>query len=256
MSLIIKENQNKQIIIVTHDSKKLTYNLMDNIIYFSKSQIYSVNKLFEKYTAFTNNNNINLNSFKKKLYENKTIFFEQNILCVEGPSDLKVMNIFCEKYEINTYVISISGCASVIPDLCIILEKNVKCIYDLDFIFKSLGEKALYNILINDFYNKNNENIKKNGEISSYKLFLYNEKFIDIEMKKKYDLNKLTFNDIGEIRKEIMDKNPNIYFHTENDLTIEGFLNINDKNINDLSMEIIESEIDKKDFTELIDFLK
>lgn len=251
MSIITKNNA-KQVIFITHDSKKISYTAIDNIIYITNSNALCTNAMFEIYKKKITNGNIN--SFKKKIYEYKNIFFEKKILCVEGLTDLKVMTVICELNNIDTFIVQIGGCTSDIPYICNLLGKNVKCIYDLDVIFSSLGEKALCEIIKNGKTHKNSEIILKDNEISLYKkIFSYNKKFInDDDEEKKFD--KKTFNDIDDIRKYIMEKFNNVYFHNSIDLNIEGFIGSED--IDNISFETIEKELNKKNYQELINFLK
>jgi len=125
---ILNEDCNdRQLIVITHDSELISEKNCDNIIYF---------KYENKKTK--NTSLIDLNGDDKKLlFESKEILFANKCLLVEGYSDYLFMKIYLSVFNINNYYIIITrGCGNKLWKILNKLDIDYNLMYDADKLFQ------------------------------------------------------------------------------------------------------------------------
>lgn len=212
--IMTKKYNGCQYIVITHNPNALTFNIINN----DAISIYYLQQ-FQNNTGLINIKDIK--NIIKHIYNSVDILFNNNIICVEGPSDKKILDIFFREHTnkpLNYLIIEIGGCNSKLPDIMSHLHIKYITIYDLNILYDDLyktkiGEKNLYKLL------KNNNNNK-------------------VELMKE--------------RENRMNNDKHIYYHGEY-VNIEGLINkFNNKNesfdknfISDNTYEIVSTEIEK-----------
>jgi ABC-type lipoprotein export system ATPase subunit len=220
-------DKNKQIFIITHDPKKIIYNLAENIIFY----YYNICDLYEKKYGKNHNQQI-----KKIIVEKKIVFFSDNILLVEGFDDLRICSILKNNEMIKNYdLIELDGKDSIIPKLLNFMNIRYKIIYDLDKI-TNIGSSDLKK------YIRENNN--------------------DLIISKQYEnTNNYRYDEICKFRLQLMKNDIKIFFHQKKHVDIEGFVNFNNgQSFTKATDEIIKKSINsQKNINEpdgLLNFLK
>lgn len=187
---VLEEDNNKQIIMVTHDSEMVSIKTCENIIKFGlKDNITTVHTLsFLDETDKDKHKRLNTSKLKL-LVKYKNVLFARRCLLVEGPTDYKFFNAFLKINPSNDYYVVDTGTKQ--DNLWKILnELNIefKIIYDVDRLF------------MREQKNSPTTNIINTGEIQILKEILCDEaKYNDLEehfisiINDKGDFNMLKF---------------------------------------------------------------
>lgn len=242
--------KNKQIIMVTHDNRKLNLKIMKNIIHFSKNnnnklEINDIVQIQQKYNSKFNKNK-SIEYFEKELYENKYILFEKECIFVEGYYDYFVLKKLCDIKGKNKYIIITNGCVKPIIKISSFLNMRIKFIFDLNVIFNhnntQCGElfiRILYNCygkyeenttdnkIIKDIQ-KNKDKINNNSITMDNKLenFINIDKFSYLKNKPQSPDNSLLLSDVNKYIKILKDK-CDIFLYDKEYVNIEGVFGIN-----------------------------
>jgi len=226
---------NKQLILITHDVELISEETCSNLLYFRLND--------KNCTEYVSINNKKIKEYKL-IFENPKILFASNCLLVEGWHDYRFFKQFLKVTNITNYLIIITeGCGSKLWEICKLLKIKFKMIYDKDKITgnptNNIIKYRLVNLLSkitdkqlcsNNILHITNNNINDINEIDdTYLIFqkiiikllyLYCDKQINIEFKDK--------NNFKKINKEI---NCNTYFEKlanilfEKKITIDDFKN-------------------------------
>lgn len=267
---IINEIKDKQIFIITHDSKRLNINNISNLYYFFNSNRYT--NIFSYKKMLSINNKIN----EKLLYESKDIFFSQNIFLVEGIDDKRFIECLVgiqnpnNKYEI----LEMRGGKSTLPKILENLNVNFKVMYDLDHIFSGFGAKFVKYIYfdkigdltieeindivkkLKDFFNIDIKDVGNEEEFKNARLQILSTKISNKYIKEEYldasnqlfTKNKnLTFADIDNVINNYnnIEKNKKVLIHPKNYCDIEGYINVKHGAIGSMNEDCLIREINK-----------
>lgn len=238
-------NNEKQIFMITHDPRKLTLKIMDNIIFMPKDKnIMTFSKIYDELNK-TLKNQLSQYQVKKEIFENKNILFEKDIILVEGYDDYAVISELCRMTGEQKFILATNGCTKPIHKIIKILNIKYKTIFDLNVLFNCFGEKDIKEIYKTGNFIKNN----KDNNIIIYHI---NDK-IKQYLKKEYlnicDCNEeYTFNDIDKYLKQLYTKLKNVYFHNQSIINIEGLFGVDGKfndsnNSDDIEKYIIANEV-------------
>jgi len=211
--ILSDQEENTQIIMITHDKELIDEYTCKNIIYFKMKE----NQTIIKYLNELDNNKI------KIICETPEILFSDNCFLVEGYDDFRfyreLLNVFEEEYKsIQNFLIAPMGsCTSDIPNILDSLDISYIVIYDLDNIYKKedINKDHKHELIIKPCIPKLLEKILSDERMKDIdNIFIDNKSSKNIIniAKDKFKKRNISFkfiNDIYEIINEHNEKDDN-----------------------------------------------